>query len=165
MPGRPLAPLLQPEPVTSSPVAVGPASLRPPLWRLAWPLFVELTLGVATGVIGTVLAAGVSDIAAAAFSLANNVSASLFVLFRIVGAGIGVVLAQRLGAGSREAADSLARAALGASTWLGGATALLAALGARPLLEAMNTPRDVLPLATPFLITLAPAMLLDAWNA
>jgi putative MATE family efflux protein len=135
------------------------------LWRLAWPLFVELTLGVAVGVLGTALAAGVSDTAAAAFSLANNVSAAVFVLFRIIGAGIGVVLAQRLGAGSRPAADALARAALGASTWLGGATALVTALGAGPLLRAMNTPADVLPLAWPFLVVLAPTMLLDAWNA
>jgi putative MATE family efflux protein len=135
------------------------------LWRLAWPLFVELTLGVAVGVLGTALAAGVSDTAAAAFSLANNVSAAVFILFRIIGAGIGVVLAQRLGAGSRPAADALARAALGASTWLGGATALVTALGAGPLLRAMNTPADVLPLAWPFLVVLAPTMLLDAWNA
>lgn len=135
------------------------------MWRLAWPLFVELTLGVAVGVLGTALAAGVSDTAAAAFSLANNVSAAVFILFRIIGAGIGVVLAQRLGAGSRPAADALARAAVGASTWLGGATALVTALGAGPLLRAMNTPADVLPLAWPFLVVLAPTMLLDAWNA
>ncbi|HEY9066842.1 MAG TPA: MATE family efflux transporter [Burkholderiaceae bacterium] len=137
----------------------------PPLWRLSWPLFVELTLGVAAGVLGTVLAARMSDAAAGAFSLANNVSASLFVLFRIVGAGIGVVVAQRLGAGSRGAADALARASLGASTWLGGAAALCAAVGALPLLKAMNAPSHVLPLAWPFLAALAPAMVLDAWNA
>ena len=137
----------------------------PPLWRLAWPLFIELTLGVAVGVLGTVLAARESDAAAAAFSLANNVSASLFVLFRIIGAGIGVVMAQRLGAGNRPAADALARAALGASTWLGGATALFTALAAGPLLAAMNAPSEVLPLALPFLVALAPTMLLDAWNS
>jgi putative MATE family efflux protein len=140
-------------------------SSSPPLWRLAWPLFVELTLGVAAGIVGTALAAGVSDTAAAAFSLANNVAASLFVLFRIVGAGVGVVMAQRLGAGGHAQADALARAALGASTWLGGATALFAAACARPLLQAMNAPAEVLPVAWPFLVALAPAMLLDAWNA
>lgn len=149
----------------SLPAPASPPAPTPPLWRLAWPLFVELTLGVAVGVLGTALAAGVSDTAAAAFSLANNVSAAVFILFRIIGAGIGVVLAQRLGAGSRPAADALARAALGASTWLGGATALVTALGAGPLLRAMNTPADVLPLAWPFLVVLAPTMLLDAWNA
>jgi putative MATE family efflux protein len=127
-------------------------------------LFFELTLGVGVGVVGTMLAARVSDSAAAAFSLANNVSASLFILFRIIGAGIGVVMAQRLGAGSRGAADALARAALGASTWLGGATALVTALGAGHLLRAMNAPHEVVPLAWPFLVALAPTMLLDAWN-
>lgn len=157
-------PLRTPAPLPPAP-APAPASTVPPLRRLAWPLFAELTLGVSAGVIGTALAASVSDTATAAFSLANNVWASLFILFRIIGAGIGVVMTQRLGAGSRGAADTLARAALGASTWLGGATALLAALAAHPLLVAMNAPADVLPVAWPFLVALAPAMLLDAWNA
>lgn len=147
------------------PAPVSSPTLRPRLFALAWPLFVELVLGIAVGVVGTALAARVSDAAAAAFSLANNVAASLFILFRIVGAGVGVVMAQRLGAGRREAADAMARAAVGASSWLGGMTALLALVGARPLLLAMNAPADVLPIATLFLQALAPAMLLDAWNA
>ena len=59
----------------------------------------------------------------------------------------------------------MARAALGASTWIGSATALVAFLGAVPLMRLMNAPAEVEPLAVPFLMTLAPAMLGDAWNA
>jgi Na+-driven multidrug efflux pump len=44
-------------------------------------------------------------------------------------------------------------------------TAALALLGARPFLQGLNAPADVLPLATGFLMMLAPALLLDAWNA
>jgi Na+-driven multidrug efflux pump len=54
---------------------------------------------------------------------------------------------------------------LGASTWLGAFTALLAFGGARWLLGLMHAPAEVLPLATPFLQALAAAMLFDAWNA
>ena len=137
----------------------------PRLFTLAWPLFLELLLGMAVGVIGTVLAARLSDSAGAAFALANHVVAMLFILFRVVGAGVGVVVTQGLGAGRRDAADAVARAALGASTWVGGAVALAAALGALPLLRLLNAPPEVLPLALPLLLWLAPAMLVDAWNA
>ncbi len=138
---------------------------RPRLFALAWPLFVELLLGIGVGMVGTALAARVSDAAGAAFSLTNQVAATLFIVFRIIGAGIGVVVTQRLGAGQPEAAQRVARAALGASTWIGGTTALVAWLGATPLMRLMSAPPEVVPLAVPFLMVLAPAMLGDAWNA
>jgi putative MATE family efflux protein len=138
---------------------------RPHLFAIAWPLFVELLLGIGVGLVGTALAARVSDADGAAFSLSNQLAATLFIVFRIIGAGIGVVVTQRLGGAQREAADRVARAALGASTWIGSATALVAFLGAVPLMRLMNAPAEVEPLAVPFLMTLAPAMLGDAWNA
>jgi Na+-driven multidrug efflux pump len=139
--------------------------MRPRLITLAWPLYMELLLGIAVGVIGTALAARVSDAAGAAFALANQVSATLFLLFRIVGAGISVVITQNLGAGRRGAADDVARATLGASAWIGGISALAAALGAAPLLRLLNAPPEVLTVAAPFLRLLAVALLFDAWNA
>ena len=138
---------------------------RPRLFSLAWPLFIELLLGIAVGMVGTLLAARISDSAGAAFALANQVSATLFILFRIIGAGVSVVVTQSLGAGRPEQARALARAALGASSWLGGLTAGAALAGAGPLLRLLEAPPEVLPLARPFLMALAPAMLLDAWNA
>lgn len=137
----------------------------PRLFALAWPLFLELLLGISVGVAGTALAARLSDASGAAFALANHVVGMLFILFRIVGAGVGVVVTQNLGAGRRDAADSVARAALAASTWVGGLVALAALLGAAPLLRLLNAPAEVMPLAMPLLMALAPAMLLDAWNA
>jgi putative MATE family efflux protein len=137
----------------------------PHLFALAWPLFLELLLGISVGVAGTALAARLSDASGGGFALANHVVGMLFILFRIVGAGVGVVVTQNLGAGRREAADRVARAALAASTWVGGFTALAALLGAAPLLRLLNAPPEVLPLALPLLMALAPAMLLDAWNA
>ena len=67
------------------------------------------------GVVGTALASRLSDQSGAAFALANHGVGMLFILFRAVGAGVGVVVTQALGAGQRETADALARAAPGAS--------------------------------------------------
>lgn len=138
---------------------------RPRLFMLAWPLFLELWLGIAMGVIGTAFAAHSSDAAGGAFALANHLSATIFILFRIIGAGISVVVTQSVGSGRRDHADAVARAALGASTWVGGATALLTLAGAAPFLLLLNAPAEVLPLAAPFLQALSVTMLLDAWNA
>ena len=139
--------------------------MRPRLLDIAWPMFFELVLGIGVGVLGTILAAHISDPAGAAFALANQLSAMLFILFRVVGAGVSVVVAQSMGSGRRDAADAVARAVLGASSWVGLFTASMALAGAYPLLRLMQAPNEVLPLAAPFLQALAPAMLLDAWNA
>ncbi|WP_377704464.1 MATE family efflux transporter [Pseudoduganella sp. UC29_71] len=141
------------------------AAPRPHIFTLAWPLLIELFLAVLAGVVGTAMAARLSDTYGAAFAIANNISVTLFLLFRIVGSGIGVVITQNLGGGRRDMADKVALAMLGASTWLGAFTALLAFAGAGWLLGLMRAPAEVLPLATPFLQALAAAMLFDAWNA
>src|SRR6478609_4445181 len=138
---------------------------RPRLFTLAWPLFLELLLGIGIGIVGTALAARLSDDSGAAFALANHVSGTLFILFRLIGVGVSVVVTQSLGGGRRDQADAVARAALGASSWLGGFSASLALLFSVPLLRLMNAPDAVLPLAAPLLQWLAPALLLDAFNA
>lgn len=137
----------------------------PRLAPLAVPLFLELGLGMAVGLAGTTLAAAQSDASAAAFALAHQVAAMLFILLRIVGAGISVVVSQALGGGRRAQADAVACAVLGASSWVGVACAGAAALGAEALMRGLNAPAEVLPLAAPLLRWMAPALLLDAWNA
>jgi putative MATE family efflux protein len=137
----------------------------PRLLAIALPMFAELGLGIAVGLTGTLLAARLSDTTGAAFALANHVAAMLFILFRIVGAGVSVVVAQALGGGRPDRAAALARATLGASTWVGAFSATLALVGAQPLMQMLNAPAEVLPLAAPFLQSLAVAMLFDAWNA
>jgi putative MATE family efflux protein len=140
-------------------------SARPRLFALTWPMLLELLLGIGIGVIGTALAARLSDNSGAAFGLANQVFAALFVLFRVIGAGVSVAVTQALGAGRRDQADAVARAVVGASTWLGLGGAVAALLAAGPLLALVNAPPEVAPLAQVLLQALAPALLLDAWNA
>lgn len=139
--------------------------LPPRMRGLVWPLLAELGLAMAIGVAGTALAARASDAAGAAFAIASQVTAMLFLLFRIIGAGVSVVVTQKLGAQQIDAAQRVARAVVGASSWLGALTALSGWLAAEPLLRLLNTPAEVMPLALPLLQTLALAMLFDAWNA
>lgn len=140
-------------------------SARPRLFALTWPMLLELLLGIGIGIIGTGLAARLSDNSGAAFGLANQVFAAVFVLFRVIGAGVSVAVTQALGAGRRDQADAVARAVVGASTWLGVGGAVVALLAAGPLLTLVNAPPEVAPLAKVLLQALAPALMLDAWNA
>lgn len=142
-----------------------PVPPAPRLLPLAVPLFAEMALAIGMGVVGTLLAARLGDAQGAAFALCSQVLAMLFVFFRIIGAGVGVVVAQALGGGKRAAADAAASAAWGASSWIGVLCMLLAAVLAGPLLRGLNAPPEVLPLAVPLLQLMAPAVLLDAWNS
>jgi putative MATE family efflux protein len=141
-----------------------PSTPAPRLLPLAAPLFAEMALAIGMGLVGTVLAARLGDAHGAAFALCSQVLAMLFVFFRIVGAGVSVVVAQALGGGRPDEAQRVARATWGASSWIGGSCALLATLAAGPLLQLLNAPPEVLPLAVPLLQLMAPAVLLDAWN-
>jgi len=159
-PGRPKGPT----PPRGDGAAGDKGATSPRLLPLAAPLFAEMLLGLGMGLVGTVLAARLGDAHGAAFALCSQVLAMLFVFFRIVGAGISVAVAQALGGNRRDEADRVARATLGASSWIGLACVLLAAGAAAPLLRLLNAPPEVLPLAVPLLQLLAPAVLLDAWN-
>ena len=64
-----------------------------------------------------------------------------------------------------KGAEARRRAGWGASVWRGLRTAGPALLLASPLMQGLNGPAAVVPLAAPFLQALAPAMVLDAWNA
>jgi Na+-driven multidrug efflux pump len=126
------------------------------------PLFLELCLGISVGLVGTALAARSGDEAAAAFALGNHVASLLFILLRVVGAGISVVVSQQLGAGPAAAAEDTARAVLGAGLWTGIATAAVAVVGAPWWMQLLSAPAEVAPAAIELLRWLAVAFVLDA---
>lgn len=132
---------------------------------LAWPLMAELVLGFGVGLLGLWLASRESDTASAAFALSNQVLGTFFLLFRIVSMGVSVVITQNLGAGNVTGANDIARASLGASTWLGVGAALVVFFGAGPLLGLLDAPEPVNAIGEPYLQMLALALLLDAYNA
>ena len=125
----------------------------------------ELLLGFGVGLLGLWLASQESDSASAAFALSNQVLGTFFLLFRIISMGVSVVITQNLGAGNIGSANAIARAALGASSWLGLGAALVVFFGAAPLLGLLHAPAPVQGLGQPYLQMLAFALLLDAYNA
>ena len=126
------------------------------------PLLLELGLILGVGVAGTWLAARQGNDAAAAFALGHHVAGLFFVLLRIIGAGISVVVAQHLGAGQEERARRAAGASIAASTWLGVVLMVAAGLPATQWMQWMQAPSDIAPMAARLLMMMAPALALDA---
>jgi Na+-driven multidrug efflux pump len=138
-------------------------SAHPTLRAVAFPILLESMMALLVGVIGTYLASKISDATAAAYGVTNHLWGMMFVLFRVVGAGVGVVVAHRLGAKQFAAADEVARVALGGATWLGGAIGVAAIVGADTLLALMAAPPEVSATAGPLLRITGFLFLLEAW--
>jgi Na+-driven multidrug efflux pump len=137
---------------------------RPRLNAVAVPLFGEFLVGMTVALVGLWLASATSDAAAGAFGLASQVLETVFVLFRLLAIGLGVVITQALGGGRHDSARRTAIAGLGASTWAGLLAAACVLLGHGAMLRWLNAPAEVHALAAPLLALLAPAVLLEAYN-
>lgn len=137
---------------------------RPRLNRIAGPILGEFMLGMSVAMLCLWLASRSSDAAAGAFGLASQVLETLFVLFRVLAIGAGVVITQALGGRQPETARRTARAVLGASSWVGLLAAAWVLFGNELTLELLRAPDAVRPLAAPLLQLLAPALLLEAYN-
>lgn len=138
--------------------------LRPSLNRIAGPIVGEFMLGMSVAMAGLYLASHTSDAAAGTFGLTQQVLETLFVVFRVLAIGLGVVVTQFLGSGKRVSAERVSYAALGASTWAGLAAAGWLWWGAEWTLGMLNAPEELHASATLFMAWLAPAMVLEAYN-
>ncbi|MDY0748628.1 MATE family efflux transporter [Paucibacter sp. R3-3] len=137
---------------------------RPRLNPIAGPILGEFLLTLTVAFAGLWLASHESDAAGGAFGMVAQMQETMYVVFRVLAIGLGVVITQALGGGQVDAARRTALGALGASTWAGLLVVASLLIGDDWALEALNAPDEVKTLAGPFLMLLAPAMLLDAYN-
>lgn len=137
----------------------------PRLLHVATPIYAELVLAIGVGMFVTWLVSRSGDSTAAAYALTGHVTTLLLLLFRVVGAGISVSVANRLGAGDRAGAMAIAQHCFAAALWAGVAISLVVLIAAEPILWLMRAPADVLPIAVPYMRAMAFAVVLDALNA
>lgn len=137
---------------------------RPRLNAIAGPIFGEFLLGYTTIIAGLWLASHTSDGAAGSLGLANQVLESLYVVFRVLAIGMGVIITQLLGGEQKESVRATSLAGLGACTWAGLAVGTFLLFGDRLILDVLNAPEEIWPIAAPYLQLLAPIAVLDAHN-
>ena len=137
---------------------------RPRITPIAGPILGEFLVGISVTMVALWMASQISDAAAGAFGLSQQVLESLFVLFRVLALGVGVNIAQSIGGGRSDAARRIALVGLGASTWAGVAAALWLLLASDWTLDVLNAPPSVAALGGHYLPLLAVAALLEAYN-
>jgi Na+-driven multidrug efflux pump len=137
---------------------------RPRITPIAGPILGEFLVGISVAMAGLWMASQISDAAAGAFGMSQQVLESLFVLFRVLAIGVGVTITQAIGGRQVEAAQRTARVGLGACTWAGAIAATWLLLFSDWTLDALNAPGAVAALADTYLPLLALAALLEAYN-
>ena len=137
---------------------------RPRLNAVAGPILGEFLLGYTVAIMGLWLASQASDTAAGSLGLASQVLEALYVVFRVLAIGMGVVITQVLGGQQLDLAKRTALSGLGACTYAGLGVVAVLVLGNDYILDVLNAPDEMLPVAGPYLALLAPAALLEGYN-
>jgi putative MATE family efflux protein len=137
---------------------------RPRITPIAGPILGEFLVGISVTMVVLWMASQISDAAAGAFGLSQQVLESLFVLFRVLALGVGVTITQALGGRRSQAARRTALVGLGGCTWAGIVAALWLLLAGDWTLAWLNAPPAVAAIAAPYLPLLAAAALLEAHN-
>lgn len=112
---------------------------------LAWPIALELLLQYVMGAADTLMISSISDRAASAVGLSNQVLHAVNMLFLFVNAGAGIVLAVHWGSGRREEAYRVASLAIRLNLVIGLILGVAITFGKGLLLEIMQVPAEVLP--------------------
>lgn len=117
---------------------------RRELFRLAWPIFLEVVLFSVIGSVDVMMLSGYSDNAVGAVGVANQIVSLFQVLCSIVTTGTGILCAQYIGAGrSIKEKQPLILAALLVNGALGVLFSVAIGAGADLLLTMMNVEEDL----------------------
>ncbi len=141
-----------------------PAIQRPRITPIAGPILGEFLIGISVMMATLWMASRVSDAAAGAFGMSQQVLETLFVLFRVLALGVGVTITQSLGGGRTDAARGAALASLGGCTWAGLIAAVGLLVGSGWTLGLLNAPAEVAAIAGSYLPLLAVCALLESYN-
>ncbi len=137
---------------------------KPSLLALAWPIFIEQALHVMTGTVDTFMVSHVSDHAVAGLGVAHQIVVLAIILFNFVGIGASVVVTHSLGGGDPRGAAQVARTAIATNFWIGAIISTTVFLFARPLLELMHLPPELMQYGLPFLTIMGGTLFLESIN-
>lgn len=114
------------------------------LFKLTWPLFIDIAFHFLTGAMNTFMVGKVSYQAVAALAVGNQVFDLCITLFNFIGIGASVVVAQYLGAGDKSTAERVVHTAIGFNLLVGLLAGLVVVFGSPLILTAMNMPAKLM---------------------
>jgi putative MATE family efflux protein len=114
------------------------------LFRLTWPIFLEILLFMLMGTADTLMLSGVSDGAVASVGVVNQFLFVCILIMEVVSNGASIVVAQYLGARKAEEASRIAALSITLNLLLGAVVSGGLLLGGNALLGRMNLQGQVL---------------------
>lgn len=121
------------------------------LFKLTWPIFIELFLFMLMGLADTFMLSAVSDNAVAGVSMANQYIHIAILILGVVGTGASIVVSQYIGAGKLVDATKIAALSVSLSLVVGVGMSALFFVTAGPLMKMMNLKGEVLDVASSYL--------------
>lgn len=113
------------------------------LWRLSWPIGIELMLQFLMGTVDTLMVSRIGDNAVSAVGVSNQILQAAMMLFTVVNAGAGAILARMWGARQWDKARKTAAIAIQVNVAFGLAGGLFFAFGSGSVLGLMGVPVEV----------------------
>lgn len=135
------------------------------LWALSWPVMIEMFLQFAIGTADTLMVSRISDDAVAVVGFANQFFNAVIMLFMLVAGGAGILIAQRIGAGRRQEARTLATMAIVLTGGIGLLASIVIYFGADEFAAALQVPIEIRPLAGTYMSIVGGGIVLTAVNA
>jgi putative MATE family efflux protein len=108
------------------------------LFRITWPLFIELALHMGMGIIATLMLSHYSDNAAAGVGVANQLLNIFILVFNVTSIGATVLISQNLGAGQLKKARQLSRSVFVLNFWFGVTVAIVILIFGEHLLRLFD---------------------------
>ena len=112
--------------------------------KLAWPIFLQLLLGISLGYVDTIMLSNYNETAVGAIGNANQVLGFLTLAFNIISSATGIIVSQYLGAGKKEKMNMIYTVALSFNLVLSIVISFVVFIFSRNLLEAMQVPAAML---------------------
>ncbi|CUH97280.1 putative membrane protein [Propionispora sp. 2/2-37] len=132
------------------------------LFRLAWPIFLELFLITLVGFVNVFILSKYDSVAAAAVEATNQILWNFLLVFAIISLGTSVLVAQNVGAARPETINKVVAVSLFFNTILGLAASMTLLLGGQELLMFMGIADDLLGYAHTYLLLAGGFIFFDA---
>lgn len=132
------------------------------LITLVWPLFIQSFLNLFMGNVNVLMLSRYSDDAVGAVGVANQIINIINVMYNVVGMGTAIIISQYIGAGKRYMASKIANLAIMVNFIFGLLLSMFLIFFAKPLLEAMNIPEELLKYAWQYTVIVGGASFAQA---
>ncbi|MEK3746385.1 MATE family efflux transporter [Brevibacillus sp. FSL K6-0770] len=132
------------------------------LFKLTWPIFLELFLFMLIGITDTFMLSGVSDAAVSAVGAANQFIFIAILILEVAGHGASIVVAQYIGSKKMVDAARVGAVAVTLNLLIGIAISVSFVLFGNALLERINLQGQILQMAQSYMIIVGGSLFIQA---